>query len=127
MAVTSNWAHPFLRRHIRPYIFSLDFAGDLLTTRTAVILAALESLFLAIRVYLLRSRPMLGYWVGALLALILLFAHLYALGIYGVLWFGICLDELLLRRTRSSAVITRNLEFLPALVLFGTMRTGEIF
>src|SRR5689334_6498506 len=48
MAVTSNWAHPFSRRHARPYIFSLDFSGDLISTRTAVILATLESLFLAL-------------------------------------------------------------------------------
>ena len=254
MAVISNWTHPFTRRHSRPYVFALDFSGDLLTTKAAVILMALESVFLALpavwarhlplwdagghiariallngvlvhgqqipayaaaplwlpnvafdiigigltqlmnaevagrlflavsqimtfigvvalnrvligrwslfpfvvglfiynlvtaygflnyifgvglafvflalRAHLLRSRPVLGYVIGAVLGLVLLFAHLYALGIYGVLWFGICLDDILQRRARYSDVVKRNLEFVPALTLLATMRTGEIF
>src|SRR5579883_167563 len=254
MAITSNWTHPFSRRHSRPYIFTLDFSGEFLTTKTAMILMAVESVFLALpalwakhlplwdagghitriallngmllhglqvpaytaaplwlpnvafdiigigltqfmsaevagrlflaasqimtllgvvalnriligrwslfpfvaglfiynlvtaygflnyifgvglafvflalRVRLLRSRPVLGYVIGAVLGLVLLFAHLYALGIYGVLWFGICLDDILQKRARYSDVVTRNLEFVPALTLLTTMRTGEIF
>jgi len=87
----------------------------------------LAFLLLALRVYLLRTRPGLGYAAGALIGVVMLFAHLSALGVYAVLWAGIACDDLLHRKVRLPGAAARGLEFAPAILLLASMRTGQIF
>lgn len=82
---------------------------------------------LAIRVHLLRTRPRLGLAIGAAIGVVMLFAHLSALGIYAVLWAGIACDDLIHRKVDLRSAALRGLEFIPAFLLLLSMRTGQIF